>query len=58
MDAMSAGTITGRSNGQQRERARLRKNCRDWILRYVCNAAAAPSNAEDAQHSVLLKDGH
>jgi hypothetical protein len=51
MDAMSAGTITGRSNGQQGERARLRKNFRDWILRYVCNAAAAPSSAEDAPNT-------
>jgi hypothetical protein len=28
-----------RANGQHGGRAPLRKNFRDWILRYVCNAA-------------------
>ena len=44
-DAMPSGAISGRprsrANGQHGERARLRENFRDWILRYVCNAAAA-----------------
>src|ERR1700723_2824837 len=39
MDAMSTGTITGRSNGQQGERALLQENFRDWVLCYICNAA-------------------
>jgi hypothetical protein len=44
---VSRGTRCGpgdprRSNGQQGERAPLQQNFRDWILRYVCNAAADP----------------
>ena len=31
-----------RSNGQQGERAPLQENFWDWVLRYVCNAAADP----------------
>jgi hypothetical protein len=31
-----------RSNGQERKRALLQENFRDWILRYACNAATGP----------------
>ncbi len=44
MDAMSAGTISGRprsrANHRHGERAALRKNFRDGILRYSRNAVA------------------
>jgi hypothetical protein len=44
MDAMSGGTISrrprSRANSPHSERDPLRKNFRDWILRYISSAAA------------------
>jgi hypothetical protein len=39
--------------GQEAERAPLRKNFRDWILRYVCNAAADSAKYHKLSHCIF-----
>jgi putative SOS response-associated peptidase YedK len=39
--------------GQEAERAPLRKNFRDWILRYVCNAAADSAKHHKLSHCIF-----
>jgi hypothetical protein len=63
MIAMSAMKISdrlrGRANGQHGDRAQLRKNFRNWVFGYVCNAAVAPSIRDDGYNpaSCFGKEG-
>ena len=43
-----------RSNGQQGERAPLQENFRDWVLRYVGNAALSQSCSDTAVATWLV----
>jgi hypothetical protein len=61
MDAMSGGTISrrprSRANSPHSERDPLRKNFRDWILRYIRSAAADCNERTGWSHRFSQKSG-